>query len=126
MAPEVFASVGNSRPPSAVASPEADMWAVGLLSFELLTGERVFPEGTPLSTVHATLRGKTLFPWEEGAANAAKNKEKLRGLQRLVMPCLSRNPKQRPSAKAAITSFHSMFDNMKTRGTFERDEDSKT
>lgn len=121
-APEVLVSVGSRNPPAALASAEADMWAVGMLAFELLTGERVFPEGTPTEAIHAALRGLVPLPWEDGAENCAQRRETLRSLQRLVLPCLSRDPAQRPSAKAAINSFYSMFDDMKTRGTFEAGE----
>lgn len=120
-APEVLASIGLSNPPSAPASTEADMWALGIVAFELLTNERVFAPGTPTEAIRAAICGQVPLPWEDGAAGAEERREKLRGLRRLVMPCLSRDPAQRPSAATVLHSWHNMFDDMKTRGTFESD-----
>ena len=118
-APEVLASIGPSNPPSARASAEADMWALGVVAFELLSNERAFPPGTPPQAIHAALGGQAPLPWEDGAEGAEQRREKLRGLRRLVMPCLARDPAQRPAAKAVLHSWHSMFDDTKTRGTFD-------
>ena len=120
-APEVLASIGPSNPPSARASAEADMWALGVVAFELLTNERAFPLDTAPQVIHAALGGQAPLPWEDGAPGAEERREKLRGLRRLVMPCLARDPAQRPSAKTVLHSWHNMFDDMKTRGTFDSD-----
>ena len=98
------------------------MWALGVVAFELLTNERAFPDGTPPEAILSALRGDSPLPWEEGASGADARREKLRGLRRLVLPCLSRDPSQRPSAKSVLASWHSMFDDMKTRGTFDSDD----
>jgi serine/threonine protein kinase len=121
-APEVLASIGPSNPPSARASTEADMWALGVIAFELLTNERAFHPGSPPQAIHAALAGQAPLPWEDGAEGAEQRREKLRGLRRLVMPCLARDPAQRPAAKTVLQSWHSMFDDMRTRGTFESNE----
>jgi serine/threonine protein kinase len=120
-APEVMASIGNSSPPSATSSVAADMWALGVVAFELLTNERAFPPATPPHAIHAALCGQAPLPWEDGAEGVEARRERLRGLRRLVMPCLARNPEQRPAAKAVLKSWHSLFDDMKTRGTFGSD-----
>jgi serine/threonine protein kinase len=118
-APEILASVGGSNPPSAMASTAADMWALGIVAFELLNNDKAFPEGTPPEAIHTALSGHAPLPWEDGASGAAEKREKMRGMQRLVMPCLSRDPAMRPTAAAVLHSWHNMFDDMKTRGTFE-------
>ena len=56
------------------------MWSLGVVAFELLTNERVFPEGMPPEQIRAALAGQTLLPWEEGAPGAEEKKQKLRGL----------------------------------------------
>ena len=120
-APEVLQSVlpGAGGTPCAAATAEADVWALGVVAFELLTSERVFREGTPLRVVRAALAGKAPLPWEEGAEGAEGRLQRLRGLRRLVLPCLERNPAKRPCASAVMTSWWHLFDECKTRGTFD-------
>lgn len=120
-APEVLASIVPSNYPAVVSSTEADMWELGVVVFELLANERVFPPRTPAQAIHAALGGQAPLPWEDGAVGAEERRAKVRGLRRLVMPCLSRDPVQRPAAKTGLQSWHSMFDDIKTRGTFDSD-----
>lgn len=97
-----------------------DIWAVGVIAFELLTGERVFnhvgvdPASARLEIL-AALAGRHQLPWER--ADAAQRLSKLRGLRRTVMRCLSRHPSQRPSARALVQSWEKTFDNMLLRDT---------
>lgn len=99
-----------------------DIWAIGVIAFELLTGERVFPPAAVSSSgsdaaVKAALLGRTLLPWE-GASDAAKGRqEKLRGLRRTVLKCLARDPTARPTSDTLLQSWEHAFDNMQSRGS---------
>jgi serine/threonine protein kinase len=104
---------------SAVATGAADMRALGVVAFELLTGERVFPERTTPEAIRTALLGKASLPWEEGEEGAEERRQKLRGLRRIVMPCLDRNPSRRPTAEQLLKSWWHLFDEMKTQGTFD-------
>ena len=64
-----------------------DIWAFGVILFEMLTGKRLFEGETPSDTLAAVLRADpdwNLLPVAEAP-----------GLCRLVERCLERNPKQR-------------------------------
>jgi serine/threonine protein kinase len=105
-----------------MASAAADMWALGVVAFEILNNERAFPEGTTPEEIRAALSGHAPLPWEDGAPRAAEKREEMRAMQRLVMPCLARDPAKRPKSAAVLQSWHNMFDDMATRGTFEAQE----
>ena len=98
-----------------------DMWAVGVIAFELLTGERAFPihdmSAASESAVHEAIAGRALLPWEGDSESAQHRLVKLRGLRRTVMRCLDRDPAGRPTAAALVSSWDHTFDNMQTRGT---------
>ena len=114
-APEVVAdpSLPLEQQPSTVVTRAADIWAVGVIAFELLTQERVFPPEATVEDVVCALRGAGL-PWERGAVRCAR----LRGLRGAVLACLARDPARRPSAAALLASWEHLFDSMKTNGTF--------
>ena len=97
-----------------------DIWAIGVIAFELLTGERAFPHSglDPATAERETLdaiSGRTPLPWER--ADAAPRLDKLRGLKRTVLRCLERDPTRRPSAEALLLSWDHTFDNMQSQGT---------
>jgi serine/threonine protein kinase len=100
------------------ATGAADMWAVGVIAFELLTNELLFPVNASEDAIRAALLGQAPLPWEEGGEGAEERRQKLRGLRRIVMPCLDRNPGQRPTAAQVLRSWWHLFDEMKTQGTF--------
>lgn len=70
-----------------VVDRRTDIWAFGVILFELLTGKRLFEGETASDTLAAVLRAEpewNLLPVAEAP-----------GLCRLVERCLERNPKQR-------------------------------
>ena len=99
-----------------------DIWAVGVIAFELLTGERAFPthRTSPQESNSATqeaIAGRVPLPWEGPNKATQQRLEKLRGLRRTVMRCLERDPARRPTAAALTSSWDHTFDNMQTMGT---------
>jgi serine/threonine protein kinase len=120
-APEVILIV--KRPvrgvPASVATTAADVWALGIIAFELLTNERVFADGAPSEAIRRCLEGHSPLPWEDGASGSERRRQKLRGLRRIVMPCLNRDPRKRPSALKVLQLWWHVFELMKTQGTFE-------
>jgi len=99
-----------------------DVWAVGVIAFELLTGERAFPihdmsAAESANAAQEAIAGRALLPWE-GTSDATQARlQKLRGLKRTVMRCLDRRPANRPTAAALVSSWDNTFDNMQTQGT---------
>lgn len=102
------------------ADPAVDIWAIGVIAYELLSGERALPSSglEPAEAEAAALdaiSGRAALPWE--GPEAAPQLEKLRGLKRTVLRCLERNPKRRPTAQALLESWDHTFDNMQSQGT---------
>ena len=85
------------------ASEAADMWALGLISFELLTGSPVL-SGAMMEreTMTDLLCGRLPLPWEE--------RRSLAGLKSAVMACLQRDPTRRPSAAGVRQSWRRLFE----------------
>ena len=99
-----------------------DIWAVGVIAFELLTGERAFPThdmsaAESESAAQEAIAGRALLPWEGSSEATQQRLETLRGLKRTVTRCLDRNPANRPTAAGLVSSWDHTFDNMQTRGT---------
>ena len=94
-----------------------DIWAVGVIAFELLTGERAFPTHS-MSPVEANsaaqeaIAGRVPLPWEGTSEKTQLRLKKLRGLRRTVMQCLERDPASRPAAANLANSWDNTFDNM--------------
>jgi len=69
------------------ADKRADIWAFGVVLWEMLTGKRLFEGETVSDTLAAVLRADP--EWESLAADTP------RPLRRLLHRCLERNPKER-------------------------------
>lgn len=63
-APEVEAA-REAGAAAVVTDGSADMWALGVLAFELLTQSSAFPPGVPVGTVRKMVLGRVPLPWEE-------------------------------------------------------------
>lgn len=86
-----------------------DVWSLGLIAFELLTGERVFGPQTTADEIRAAISGRTPMPWED-PERAPALLRKLRILRRTVMQCLSRDAAARPSAAEVLGAWNGLFE----------------
>lgn len=98
-----------------VADDAADMWALGLVAFELLSEAAVFPA---LLTSHDDiidrLCGRKQLPWEEEDSAAAAKLRALAGLRRGVVGCLERSPNDRPTSESVRMSWRRLFEQRTT------------
>ena len=92
----------------------ADVWALGVIAFELLTHSRAFPASSTRDSVVAQLLGQAPLPWEAGGA-AFGAVARLRGLRRSVMRCLARDAHDRPSTAEVVETWDHMFDTVHDR-----------
>eukprot|EP00892_Ulva_mutabilis_P000505 jgi/Ulvmu1/10455/UM063_0010.1 len=119
--PEVMAAV-ESGCRTIHVDAAVDIWAIGVIAYELLTGERAFPaDGLTAAEAEKkaqdAIAGRTQLPWEALSDGAKERLGKMRGLKRTVLRCLERDPAKRPSAEALLKSWDHTFDDMQTRGT---------
>eukprot|EP00892_Ulva_mutabilis_P012598 jgi/Ulvmu1/9710/UM055_0048.1 len=98
-----------------LAHGAVDIWAVGVIAFELLTGERTFPYAAARNDILAAIAGRSPLPWEDGAPRAAALRARMRGLKRTVLQCLRRDPAARPTAAELLASWDHLFDSIQTR-----------
>jgi serine/threonine protein kinase len=91
-----------------VADPAIDIWALGVIAFELLTNVPSFAPGTNKQTALDIIAGRGQFPWEKPG-----NQELLSRLRRLkgtILSCLDRNASKRPTAASLVKSWNCFFD----------------
>jgi serine/threonine protein kinase len=114
---------------SAVATAEADIWALGVLAFELLTHTRAFSsvEGeereTALKRVYAALAGNVPLPRELSSSTKKdddafafefemwREAVELPGVKSFVLQCLNRNPTDRPTAGRLLSAWEDVVAN---------------
>jgi serine/threonine protein kinase len=106
-----------------VADPAADMWALGVIAYEMLTKQRAFGPQASAEEMIARTAGEAPLPWEDPSPAAQAKLRDLRGLKRAVMQCLDRNPAQRPRSEHVLQSWNHMFDSTRT-SMFTRYSDS--
>ena len=82
----------------------ADMWALGVVAFELLSKRRTFAAGTPEAEIRDMLRGRLPLPWEQEEPRA------LRTLKHSVLQCLSRDAALRPTAAQVAGTWRNLLD----------------
>jgi serine/threonine protein kinase len=97
MAPEQF------DPAFGAVGPATDVWALGVVLFELLTGARPF-QGETRAMLSAAVRGESPVPPRQRQLRLH------RGLEAIVLRCLAKDPQERyPTAEAladALSHFH--------------------
>ena len=91
-APESVLSMQQKT--TVTAHPSQDVWAIGVLAFEMMSGEPLFPLGSTSEQVQQILLDKLPFPHEDNP-NVWR---KVGKLKELVQRMLSRDASQRPSA----------------------------
>jgi serine/threonine protein kinase len=67
-APEVVHAAESSSP-VVTADTATDIWALGVVAYELLTSSHVFPVGTPQEAIRNAIFGIEAMPWEEASDN---------------------------------------------------------
>jgi serine/threonine protein kinase len=113
-APEIIAEVGprQHRQLRPTVSEAADIWAFGMVAYELLTQERIFPQGATEADVRkAAFLPQAAgggYPWEEGISGSDARNVKLKALTRIVLQCLMRDQDDRPSTEMLSSQWQKM------------------
>ena len=80
------------------AHQSADVWAVGVMAYEIITGETFFPPGASSEDMKAMLTGQQPFPHEV----SPEVMKKLGRLRKVVQVMLCRSPSDRPSISSIL------------------------
>jgi serine/threonine protein kinase len=109
-APEIVRSF-EAQELTIYATSAVDIWALGVMAYELLTDCPAFNSHASPQDVLAQLAGREHLPWEDPKIKDAKFRQ-LRILKRSVLKCLSRDPALRPSAAELLSSWEKLFDSL--------------
>ena len=103
-APEVLeAQEAGAR--TIVAAPAADIWALGVVAYEILSRDRAFPLTCSSASIRAQIMGREELPWERpGRADV------LRTAKHSVLQCLARVPSARPTAPQLAATWRNLLE----------------
>lgn len=113
-APEVILA-GEAGERDMVVTGALDMWSLGVIAVELLTGRRLFPPLMSERAARNQLAGRVPLPWED-PARQQENTAQLKVLRRSVLKCLHRDPAQRPTSRELLGLWNGLFESV-TSGT---------
>jgi serine/threonine protein kinase len=106
--PEVAAAAARNQKEIKVDAA-VDVWALGIIAFELLTRQRVFvPFETPAGAIMEHLLGKAPLPWQGPEKDTLLSK--LRVLKRSILSCLAFDPAERPTSAVLLGKWNSLFE----------------
>lgn len=88
---------------SAALHTSADMWAFGVIAYEVMTGLPFFGSGTPDDTVYTMLAGRWTLPTEKREGGSLEGIDEPQA-RRLLAHLLKRDPAARWSAPHAISN----------------------
>lgn len=114
--PEVL--IASASKQSCFALPSADIWALGVVAFEALTGQRLVGSNRSFSAVsssfwnteailpelYALAKGSSAYPWEVAVGRLPEAWAWCPSRVELQI-CLARNPVERPSAATLLESL---------------------
>eukprot|EP00892_Ulva_mutabilis_P000459 jgi/Ulvmu1/10413/UM062_0009.1 len=94
------------------SDPASDIWAIGVITYELVLGRPAFPARTWTreQLTHAAL-GERAYPWEEpNQPGRFRQIPEARALSGALRACLHRDPARRPLAAALGRRLNHLFD----------------
>lgn len=98
------------------ASTAADIWAFGVMGYEILTEKAAFAPGLPRGTIRRMLIGRAPLPWEDHAnSNELTDDIEDNELKGIVLSCLARKPEIRPTAEALALTLQKLLDASRER-----------
>jgi serine/threonine protein kinase len=92
-----------------VVEPSLDIWAIGVIMFECLTGGRTFHVYGGLEEMYECAEGVKMYPWEVPAEELPQSWRSSRA-RKLFSGCLDRDPAARPTAQQLLQSLSKLSD----------------
>ena len=110
-APEVVLAFEDGR--ALAAHPSADVWSIGVVAYEALTGNSLFSDSASLEQVSEHANGFQPYPWEAIKRGDAFSKCPAR---HLLASCLERDPMRRTSARELLHGVDALIRKYQRKG----------